>query len=263
MPEFDPQEIDQLVAAAHHAERVASRRLAKRDGLTEMAALRLTLEQAAGAATLPELMRRRGEQRAAATQRLGARRREKEDQLARKNAARQAPAAAWLAWFDGSAHPNPGKMGIGALLAGPAGQRVEISQAAGWGSSSEAEYAALIAVLTAAVAAQPAELYVYGDSQVVIDDINGRHRRAAAKGLASQRGAAARLLAQLPLVTLRWIPRHRNGAADRLSQQAVANWHGVTPARAGVGDLEVDARHAGADDSAPISARESGAKPGR
>ena len=54
---------------------------------------------------------------------------------------------AWRGWFDGSAHPNPGKLGIGALLLGPNGERIEVSEAAGHGSSSDAEYAALTAVL--------------------------------------------------------------------------------------------------------------------
>ena len=85
-------------------------------------------------------------------------------------------AEAWLAWFDGSALPNPGRIGIGALLRGPQGQVVEISRRAGEGSSSEAEYLALIALLEAALLHQPAQLTVHGDSQVVIDDLKPPRR---------------------------------------------------------------------------------------
>lgn len=134
---------------------------------------------------------------------------------------------AWRGWFDGSAHPNPGKLGIGALLLGPNGERIEVSQAAGYGNSSEAEYAALTAVLQAALALRPppAQLLLYGDSQVVINDVLGT-TPAGAKGLEAQRASVVALLLQLHDVTLRWLPRHRNGEADKLSQLAIASWTG-------------------------------------
>jgi ribonuclease HI len=128
-------------------------------------------------------------------------------------------APAWRAWFDGSARPNPGRCAIGAVLAGPAGQMVEISRPAGYGDSSEAEYRALIAVLEAAIAHQAHQLTIFGDSLVVVDDVNGPDH-AAAPALQAYRRAVHALLAQLGDVTLRWIPRHRNSAADALSQRA-------------------------------------------
>ena len=134
-------------------------------------------------------------------------------------------AEAWLAWFDGSALPNPGRIGIGALLRGPQGQVVEISRRAGEGSSSEAEYLALIALLEAALLHQPAQLTVHGDSQVVIDDLKPPRRgKTNAKGLEALRARALDLIAQLggaEVVIVRWVPRHRNPDADRLSQAAV------------------------------------------
>jgi ribonuclease HI len=129
--------------------------------------------------------------------------------------------AAWHAWFDGSAHPNPGRIGIGALLAGPAGERLEISRRAGHGSSGDAEYLALIALLEAAVSLKVPELLVVGDSQVVVQDVLLRAGDSA-KGLEQHHARVTELLAQLALVHVRWVPRHRNGAADRLSQQAMA-----------------------------------------
>ncbi|MDQ2821495.1 MAG: ribonuclease HI family protein, partial [Pseudomonadota bacterium] len=137
----------------------------------------------------------------------------------------------WRGWFDGSAHPNPGRCGIGALLLGPAGERREIAQAAGYGNSSEAEYLALIALLETAVAAQAHGLTIYGDSRVVIDDMHVpaaqslRHLHAAAQSLRHLHAAAHALMAQLTDVRLRWIPRHKNGAADALSQRGSAMHH--------------------------------------
>ena len=169
-----------------------------------------------------------------------ARRQRKEAKMqARRDlwAARRQDAAgplAWRGWFDGSAHPNPGKLGLGALLLGPNGERVEISEPLDYGNSSEAEYAALIAVLQAALALNPppVELLLYGDSQVVINDVLGS-TPLGAKGLEIHRASVVALLQQLHNVTLRWIPRHRNGEADRLSQLAVdrgSDPAGLTPA---------------------------------
>lgn len=217
-----PANENDLNTAAYQGERTASRRLAKAAGITETEALLRVLEQAAGPAGLPALLLARAMERDAELARRAARLRERADKLAAREAGRQPPPGAWSAWFDGSAHPNPGKLGIGGLLCGPDGERVEISERAGHGSSSEAEYLALIALLRAAVAAQPPMLVVHGDSRVVIDDVTGA--RAAAAGLDEQRTQALSLLAQLENVTLRWVPRHRNGEADRLSQQAIASW---------------------------------------
>ena len=141
------------------------------------------------------------------------------EKLARQNV--PASPAAWHAWFDGSATPNPGRIGIGALLQGPQGQRVEISRRAGHGSSGDAEYLALIALLETAVEMQLPELLVYGDSQVVVQDVL-LAQGPGAKGLEAHRERAGALLAQLARVNVRWVPRHRNGEADRLSQQASA-----------------------------------------
>jgi ribonuclease HI len=139
--------------------------------------------------------------------------------LAKRQRRHDGKPTAWRAWFDGSAHPNPGDCGIGALLIGPGGERIEISRSAGYGNSSEAEYRALIALLEAAVGSGAHGLTIYGDSKVVIDDVNGSDTAAAASLQACRQSALA-LLARLRDVTLRWIPRHKNGEADALSQLA-------------------------------------------
>lgn len=210
----------ELCALAYKAERACSRRLARRTGVSEEAALRSTLEQVAGAAGLPSLLA----QRHALQAQSQVRARLRLDQKAQANALRatrhDGVATPWRAWFDGSAHPNPGRCGIGALLLGPGGERIALSQGAGYGNSSEAEYLALIAALDAAVAAGAHGLTVYGDSQVVINDVTGSDA-AAAPSLAQLRAQARELIGQLEGTVLRWIPRHKNGAADALSQAAV------------------------------------------
>lgn len=214
-------ESSQLHDAAYKSERSASRRLAAATGITVDEALLHTLTAAAGLAGLPALLADRLALQRAGAARLQAREERTAALAARRNARHDGPQAAWRGWFDGSAHPNPGRCGIGGLLHGPDGATIEISRAAGHGNSSEAEYRALIAVLEAAVEGSAHDVVIYGDSRVVIDDMNGPALHAAVS-LTGYRTAAHDLLAQLQGVTLRWIPRHKNTAADALSQRASA-----------------------------------------
>lgn len=127
----------------------------------------------------------------------------------------------WHAWFDGATkHTNPGIRGIGAVLKGPAGEIVEIAQEIGEGTNNEAEYCALMAVLDAAVDAGVQDLVVYGDSQLVIKQVNGEWL-INAQALVPLCKTVIELKAQIPKVSLRWIPRQENSAADALSKRAI------------------------------------------
>lgn len=233
-----PDTLAALIGAAFHNERVAARRMAAREGVDEAEALRRVMAQSAtaqGLAGLADLLAARARLKRDEAERRAAKLAARSEKVAAMKArAQPAPQpGAWQAWFDGSAHPNPGRLGIGGLLLGPAGERIEISERAGHGNSGEAEYLALVALLEAAVAARPGVLAIYGDSQVVIGDVAGgvgAAGGAGAAGLEQHRERALDLLAQLEKsgrVTLHWVPRHRNGEADRLSQQAIASWAGL------------------------------------
>jgi ribonuclease HI len=206
-----------LERIAYKAERAASLRLARAEGLTADEALRRTLALAAGAKGLAALVEARTAMLAAQAARDAAR--------AFANAAAHArhdsQPSAWRGWFDGSAKPNPGRCGIGVRLDGPGGIQVELARPAGHGNSSEAEYRALIALLEAAVAHGARDLTIHGDSRVVIDDVNGPDLYAA-PALAAYRARVRALLADVPDVRLRWVPRHKNTGADALSQRALA-----------------------------------------
>jgi len=212
-------EFEQHCAAAYRKERASSRRLARNTALSEPAALKQVLEKVAGSAPLCELIALRTLAKLQAAAKLALRRRKQAELLAQKKAEKLPDACAWLAWFDGSAQPNPGRIGIGGLLRSPDGHTLEISSAAGHGDNNQAEYLALIAVLEAAVRFQPERLVVYGDSQLVINAVTtagsvGRH------DLQSYCERAKLLVSQLKAVSLAWIPREKNTAADALSQQA-------------------------------------------
>jgi ribonuclease HI len=217
-----------LATAAYKGERVAARRLALRTQTTEADALHQVMTQIAGALGLPHLLVEREQLRLRDEERRISRAEEKLHQQELRKARTKPSESGWHGWFDGSAHPNPGQIGIGALLCGPAGERIEISRREGHGNSGEAEYLALTALLEAAAQQGASGLTIYGDSQVVVNDVNLSEESIVAgrgaKGLEAHRARVTTLLKQLaPLgaVSLRWVPRHRNGDADRLSQQAI------------------------------------------
>mgnify|MGYP001027870010 CR=1 FL=1 len=219
-----PDEFETLATAAFHGERVAARRLATRAHFTEVQALHQILTLAAdqgGLADLAALLAVRAQARQLDEDRRAARRAQQADQLAQRRAQRAPPQDRWRGWFDGSAHPNPGRIGIGALLCGPGGERIEISRRAGHGNSGEAEYLALTALLEAAVDAGAHDLLLYGDSQVVVNDVNAGGEATGAIGLEEHRSRVLALMGKVSTSRLHWVPRHRNGDADRLSQQAI------------------------------------------
>lgn len=127
----------------------------------------------------------------------------------------------WKAWFDGATKgTNPGLRGIGGVLKGPAGERIEICEEIGHGTNNEAEYTALMAVLDAAIQAGVDDLVVYGDSQLVINQVNGAWL-IKAKELVPLCQTAVSLKAQIAKVKLCWVARTENTEADALSKKAL------------------------------------------
>ena len=126
----------------------------------------------------------------------------------------------WLGWFDGATVPNPGQRGIGGLLLGPDGQRIEISRDMAHGTNNEAEFLALSAVLEAAVQSGITSLVVHGDSKLVIMQCMGEWA-IRAKELVPLCKQAQGFMRQIGDVKLKWIPREENGEADTLSKRAI------------------------------------------
>jgi ribonuclease HI len=217
-PSFFMSEFEQLLALAFHAERVASRRLAAQESIPEEQALKTVLQNAAGEGGLLQLLEIRQAQANANLERVATKRRIKAEKRTSKSGKNLAPEGTWSAWFDGSARPNPGRCGIGVVIKGPNGEFVEISRDVGHGDSSDAEYAAMIVALEMAVQLGATPLVVYGDSQVVIDDVILSAK--VPTNLTEHRARAHILLKQLGAVRFRWIPRHKNVDADKLSQLA-------------------------------------------
>ena len=131
----------------------------------------------------------------------------------------------WQAWFDGAALPNPGKIGVGALVLSPDGERFEKSALAGCnGCSNEAELHALCAALELAHGAGARRLVVRGDSDIALRYVAGSDSTKIVR-LVTLVARARDWLQRFEDVQLIWVPRHRNAEADRFSRQALGLPH--------------------------------------
>lgn len=127
----------------------------------------------------------------------------------------------WTVHCDGSAVPNPGRMGLGAVLVAPDGTRQTLSRAThSIGCNNEAELRALTDALLAAQAQGARAVQVYSDNSILVEQLSGRVTKPIAR-LAELFDAARMLLASFDRVALQWIPRHRNGEADALARAAL------------------------------------------
>lgn len=213
---------DRMHALAHAKERAMARRLSREQSMPPALALESVLRQVAGTESLDALLARREVALQKDADRRAGRRKASLEKFRGKAAARAADPAAWHAWFDGSATPNPGRIGLGCVLRAPDGRMLEISRPAGNGDSNRAEYLALIAVLALAGKMDVPHLVIHGDSRIVIDDVTAREP-VRVPDLHSLREQVLHLLAAIPSVHFIWIPRARNAGADALARQAILN----------------------------------------
>ncbi|CAN7168519.1 ribonuclease HI family protein [Acidovorax delafieldii] len=143
---------------------------------------------------------------------------------AARAAAPLAPGA-WVIHCDGSAGPNPGRMGLGAVLTGPDGTvRHQISEATTFtGCNNEAELRALMLALQWLAQqgiATSTQVHLFSDNRVLVEQL-GSHPKAPIERLAALFDEAHQALRQFPQAHVQWIPRHRNGAADTLARAAL------------------------------------------
>lgn len=142
--------------------------------------------------------------------------------------------APWRGWFDGAAEPtNPGNRSIGVFLEGPSGTVVQLSRAIGFGTNNEAEYEAIIALMESAIEAGAPSVQIFGDSQLVVNQLNGTWAVRSAS-LHSYWFRAVDLMRKSN-ATISWIPREQNTKADELSKRELgpvlkkdAEWGSLT-----------------------------------
>lgn len=127
----------------------------------------------------------------------------------------------WLVHCDGSAMPNPGHMGLGAVLTAPDGTRHTLSLTThATGCNNEAELRALMAALRELQARKAQALLICTDSSILVEQLNGANAKPIAR-LVTLFDEARTLLDSFDDVRLQWIPQHRNGEADALARAAL------------------------------------------
>ena len=127
----------------------------------------------------------------------------------------------WTVHCDGSAVPNPGCMGLGAVLIAPGGTRHELSQRAeGRGCNNEAEVRAVMAALKVAELQGATAILAYCDNSVVVGELMQTAARPVAR-LAEVFEEAREMLRGFEQAQVVWIPRHRNREADALARAAL------------------------------------------
>ncbi len=125
----------------------------------------------------------------------------------------------YRAYFDGLAKPNPGPASIGAYIETIDGNVIwEVSKKIGDATNNIAEYKALIEVLQELHDRNITDAEIYGDSQLVVNQVN-ENWSVNQRHLEVYQLAASCLLS-MTKSKLRWISRKLNKKADALSQKA-------------------------------------------
>ncbi|HEX8305350.1 MAG TPA: bifunctional RNase H/acid phosphatase [Jatrophihabitans sp.] len=127
-----------------------------------------------------------------------------------------------LVQADGGSRGNPGPAGYGAVVldADTGATLAERKAAIGIDTNNVAEYQGLIAGLAAARELGATDVDVQMDSKLVVEQMSGRWqvKHPSMRPLARQ---AAELAAGFDRIRFEWIPRARNGHADRLANEAM------------------------------------------
>ncbi|BBY35206.1 bifunctional RNase H/acid phosphatase [Mycolicibacter minnesotensis] len=123
---------------------------------------------------------------------------------------------------DGGSRGNPGPAGYGAVVwsADRTSLLGEVNEAIGIATNNVAEYRGLIAGLTEAGRLGAAEVGVFMDSKLVVEQVAGRWK-VKHPDLIPLHRQARELAAQFDHVRYTWIPREKNSHADRLANQAM------------------------------------------
>jgi ribonuclease HI len=116
---------------------------------------------------------------------------------------------------------NPAQGAIGFVLRDPDGHLIaEISERIGPAINTVAEYRALIEGLKLARGRGIQRIRVFLDSELVVDQVNGR-ARVGKEHIRPLHAEACSLLQEFPNIRVSWVPRKWNAEADALATKAL------------------------------------------
>lgn len=125
----------------------------------------------------------------------------------------------YYGFFDGACQGNPGPIGLGVSICDDKG---EIAVGAGpvpHGTNNDAEYLAVIKLLESSLSLGIKDLVAYGDSQLIINQINGKWQ--AGEKFRPLLSKIEALKKQFRSVSFFWVARDRNKRADALSKRGL------------------------------------------
>ena len=128
--------------------------------------------------------------------------------------------------IDGGARGNPGEAGIGAYFQDRSGAPLQsIARYIGRATNNTAEYQALLIALARARDAGVKHLRVFSDSELLVNQVNGRYRTTVPH-LQQYLQEAIRLMREIGRVDVAHVRREFNKEADALANEAMDNPHG-------------------------------------
>ena len=123
--------------------------------------------------------------------------------------------------IDGGARGNPGEAGIGAYFQDRSGAPLQsIARYIGRATNNTAEYQALLTALARARDAGVRHLRVFSDSELLVNQVNGRYRTKVPH-LQQYLQEAIRLMREIGRVDVAHVRREMNKEADALANQAI------------------------------------------
>jgi ribonuclease HI len=139
-----------------------------------------------------------------------------------------APAGAAAAWpeevtvhIDGGSRGNPGEAGVGVYFQDSSGVPLQgIARYIGRATNNTAEYQALLIALARAREAGVKHLKVFSDSELLVNQVNGRYRTTVPH-LQQFLQEAIRLMRQIGRVDVAHVRREFNKEADALANEAM------------------------------------------
>ena len=132
----------------------------------------------------------------------------------------------WHIYIDGASLGNPGRSGAGIVIYDERGNELWRESAhLGTMTNNMAEYEALVRALRRAREMAATSVFVYTDSQLVANQILGSYRVRNDR-LRKYLQEAQNIIEDFNSFEIRYIPREKNGLADKLAKSAAARQSG-------------------------------------
>lgn len=122
----------------------------------------------------------------------------------------------YTAAFDGGATPNPGNMMIGGFIKAKGKNIFKYSRSVGYGTNNIAEYKSLLTLVKEAKRLNINNIYIQGDSAVVINQVNGIWK-AKDPNMKKYRNRVLSVLKHIKHWELKHVLRKFNSEADLLT----------------------------------------------